>query len=179
MIWRPFKTALELREAERRWLCALLSAAATCMSVEARASENYPAIVDRQLGVECPRPIARCRICHDSAAGGEGTANQLFALTLKMDYGLSGGKAGRELAAALQMLPDELDTDGDGTPDKEELMTCMNPSGPELSEGPGFGCVGQLVPAAPRTGVSGSLAGLSVGLSWLLMRSAARRRRAR
>jgi len=157
----------------------LLSAAAACLQLEARASENYPAILDRQLGVECPRPIARCRICHDSAAGGEGTANQLFALTLKMDYGLSGGKAGRELAMALQMLPAELDTDGDGAPDKEELMSCMNPSGPELSEGPGFGCVGQLAPASPHTSLSGSLAVLSLGLSWVLMRSAARRRQAR
>jgi len=178
-MWRPSMSDLELTRMRRRWLCALLSAAAACLQTGARASENYPAILDRQLGVECPRPIARCRICHDSAAGGEGTANQLFAMTLKMDYGLSGGKAGRELAMALQKLPAELDTDDDGTPDKEELMSCMNPSGPELSEGPGFGCVGQLAPASPHTSLSASLAVLSLGLSWVLMRSAGRRRQAR
>ncbi|HKO89549.1 MAG TPA: hypothetical protein VJU61_00260 [Polyangiaceae bacterium] len=177
-MWQPLSNDLELAPMQRRCLSALLTLAALSLPLAARASENYPAIVDRQLGVECPRPIARCRICHDSAAGGEGTANQLFAMTLKMDYGLSGGKAGRELAMALQQLPAEQDTDADGAPDKEELMACMNPSGPELSEGPGFGCVGQLAPAAPHT-LSGSLAGWSLGLSWLLMRSAARRRQAR
>lgn len=38
---------------------------------------------------------------------------------------------------------------GDGTPDLEELSACGNPSGPDLSEGPGFGC--SLLPAAPET----------------------------
>jgi hypothetical protein len=106
----------------------------------ALASENYPAIIDRQKGVECPRPLTRCLICHDSAAGGEGSANRPFALALKNDYGLSGGKEGRELAMAIEQLPDDVDTDGDGVPDQEELSLCMNPSGGELSEGPGFGC---------------------------------------
>jgi hypothetical protein len=61
-------------------------------------------------------------------------------LALKNDYGLSGGKAGRELAMAIEQLSDDVDTDADGVPDQEELARCMNPSGGELSEGPGFGC---------------------------------------
>jgi hypothetical protein len=142
----------------------------------AGASENYPAILDRQLGVECPRPLSRCRICHDTAAGGEGTANQPFALALKRDYGLSGGKAGRELALALGRLPEDLDTDADGATDKEELASCMNPSGPELSEGPGFGCAGQLALGTPRTPSLG-IALLSCSIAGMLVRSAAGRRR--
>jgi hypothetical protein len=153
---------------------------AAWLPATARASENYPAILDRQLGVECPRPLSRCRICHDTAAGGEGSANQRFAVALTTSYGLSGGKVGRELAMALQQLPEDLDTDEDGVPDKEELSACMNPSGPELSEGPGYGCVAQLSPAGRQRDASGSLALLSLGLCWLLVRSACagRRRRA-
>ena len=104
-------------------------------------SENYPGIIERHTGVECPRPLTRCLICHDTAAGGEETANQVFADTLRA-LGLSGGKAPRELAAALEDLPDDQDSDGDGTPDQEEIAACMNPSGGELSEGPGYGCNG-------------------------------------
>jgi hypothetical protein len=126
----------------------------------AKASPNYPAIIDQQLGVSCPRPLTRCLICHVTAAGGEGTAKQPFAMTLKNDYGLSGGKAGRELVKALEALPDDLDTDGDGTPDLEELKNCGNPSGPDLSEGPGYGCTLQPAPAE-REGVDGLFAVLA------------------
>lgn len=125
-----------------RWAAALaLGAVVPCgLAPSAAGSENYPAILDRQKGVDCPRPLTRCLICHDSAAGGEGSANRPFARALVEEYGLSGGKAGRELAMAIERLPDDVDTDGDGTPDQEELGLCMNPSGGELSEGPGFGC---------------------------------------
>lgn len=114
------------------------------VSSDAVGSENYPGIVDRHAGVECPRPLSRCLICHDTAAGGEATANQPFAVALMESYGLSGGKAGRELAAALELLPEDVDTDADGTPDQVELARCGNPSGEELGEGPGYGCNGSL-----------------------------------
>lgn len=125
-----------------RWAAAIALAGVIPYGLgrPASASPNYPAILDRQEGVDCPRPLTRCLICHDTAAGGEGTANRPFARALVEDYGLSGGKAGRELAMAIERLPDDVDTDGDGTPDQEELALCMNPSGGELSEGPGFGC---------------------------------------
>lgn len=104
-------------------------------------SENYPGIIERHTGVECPRPLTRCLICHDTAAGGEETANEVFADTLR-DLGLSGGKAPRELASALEDLPADQDSDGDGVSDQEEIAACNNPSGGELSEGPGYGCNG-------------------------------------
>lgn len=163
-----------MRRILHSWFGLGLALAALAPARTVAASENYPAIVDRQLGAECPRPLSRCRICHDTAAGGEGTANQQFALALKRDYGLSGGKAGRELALALGRIPDELDTDGDGATDKEELAICMNPSGPELGEGPGFGCAGQLALDTRRTPSPG-LALSSCAIAWALVR--ARRRR--
>lgn len=149
---------------------ALCWAAATStvlsLASELRASENYPGIVDRHAGVECPRPLTRCLICHDTAAGGEETANQPFAVSLVETYGLPGGESGRELARALQALPDDVDTDGDGMPDQAELSACMNPSGEELSEGPGFGCVASIGSTHPVTGGAlGAAMGLVVVLA--------------
>ncbi len=142
---------------------ALLWAALGCAAVTvsangATASETYPDTLDRHTGVSCPRPLTRCLICHDTAAGGEETANRPFALALVNEYGLSGGKSPRELAMALQALPADVDTDEDGTPDQEEIASCMNPSGEELSEGPGYGC--NVGPRAPAVGGLGWCAAL-------------------
>jgi hypothetical protein len=120
------------------WL-ALLVSARLCFAPDALASPNYPGILDSYSGVECPRPLTRCLICHVTAAAGEGTAKQPFAQMLIDTYDLK-GKSGRALAAALDELPADRDTDGDGAPDLEELAECHNPSGEELSQGPGFGC---------------------------------------
>ena len=111
----------------------------------ALASPNYPDTIDEVKGTHCPRPTTRCLICHLTAAGGEGTAKRPFAITLQ-DYGLTKGKSARQLTAALEALPDDVDSDGDGAPDQAELAACMNPSGEELSDGPGFGCGAQLSP---------------------------------
>ena len=131
----------------------------------AQASPNYPDIIDMQLGTDCASPT-RCLICHISAAGGEGTAKKPFAVTLQ-SYGLSKGKSGRQLTMALMGLPDDVDSDGDGTTDKEEMLTCRNPSGAEISEGPGFGCGAELV--APPSGTDGPLLLISLGASASLL----------
>jgi len=72
-----------------------------------------------------------------------------------------GGKAGRELAGALEMLPADVDTDGDGAPDQAELALCGNPSGEELGEGPGYGCNASLSTATAR---KSWLSGAAIGV---------------
>jgi hypothetical protein len=162
-----------------RWSAALALGAVVPYGLarSASGSENYPAILDRQKGVDCPRPLTRCLICHDTAAGGEGSANRPFARALVEEYGLSGGKAGRELAMAIERLPDDVDTDSDGTTDQEELALCMNPSGGELSEGPGFGCSLRAPPGPSGRRVLGLAAWLLA--PWLLMPALAVLRRRR
>lgn len=152
-------------------------AALSALSARAFASPNYPETLDKQLGVECPRPLTRCLICHVTAAGGEGTAKKPFAQLLINDYGLK-GKAARTLAAALEALPADQDTDGDGTPDLDELMACGNPSGPDLSEGPGFGCSLRPQPGPTETpGERGTPdRAAQIGLSLLLALGLVRRR---
>ncbi len=138
---------------------------------QAAASENYPSIIDLQKGTECPRPLTRCLICHDTAAGGEETANRPFAVTLR-EYGLTEGKAGRKLDAALDALPEDVDSDQDGASDQTELAICMNPSGEELSEGPGFGCSVQRGRASRGSDAALSACALGLAVAWLLARAA-------
>jgi hypothetical protein len=138
----PFAVALGV--------CAML-----VRSPLAAASDTYPGVIDRHFAGNCAEQVTRCLICHDTAAGGEETANQPFADTLR-SLGLSGGKSNRDLATALDGLPEDLDTDADGVPDQEELKSCGNPSGEELSEGPGYGCNGaHLARRAPPRGATG------------------------
>jgi hypothetical protein len=86
------------------------------------------------------------------------------------DYGLTEGKAGRELNVALDALPDSVDSDLDGASDQVELSLCMNPSGEELSEGPGFGCGAQLSPGAGAPGTRLGWFWCALGLVLVLKR---------
>lgn len=164
-----------MRARQGAWagLAAVLWVGGACFAYcqPAAASDNYPAIMDRQLGVECPRPLTRCLVCHTTASGGEGTAIQPFAETLRL-YGAREGRAGRELALALAALPAEVDTDADGSPDQEELARCGNPSGAELGVGPGFGCGGASIAGLPKSG-TGRAAGAAC---WGLLLAAVWRR---
>jgi hypothetical protein len=111
-------------------------------------------------------------ICHTTARGGEGTAEQAFALQLG-DLGLNRGNDSGTLRNALNQLSETTDSDGDGTPDKTELRACGNPSGDALGAGPEYGCDGaQLVPV---TGQPPAWALLAVSMAVLLVRGARRK----
>lgn len=125
-----------------RWVLptALLAGAVPSAAL---ATPEYPGVIDGalQLPEPCPRPLSRCLICHTTARGGQRTAEQLFAITLR-DYGFTRGNEGVALQNALAMLPEDTDSDGDGDFDKDELRACGNPSGEELGIGPEYGCDG-------------------------------------
>ncbi len=158
---------------------ALLMLGSWSWSEPALATPEYPSVIDATLSVgavtvRCPNPRSRCLICHTTSRGGEGTAEQAFALQLG-DLGLNRGNDANALRSALSRLNEMVDSDGDGTPDKEELRTCGNPSGDALGAGPEYGCDGaQLVPAATKP--SGPLALLAAGVATLLVRLRRRRR---
>lgn len=161
-----------------RLACAAL--AGWTWSAPAGATPEYPSVIDATLTmgapmpVRCPNPQSRCLICHTTARGGEGTAEQAFALQLG-DFGLNRGGDSGSLRAALNLLSETADSDGDGTPDKEELRACGNPSGDSLGGAPEYGCDGaQLVPAGARP--SGGLGLLAIAVTTLLVRVGRRRR---
>ena len=105
----------------------------------AGATPEYPLVIDNVLEVTCPRPNSRCLICHTTARGGQRTAEQSFVRELD---GLTRGKDPGALSEALRELDEDVDSDGDGVGDKEELRGCGNPSGEELGFGPEYGCDG-------------------------------------
>jgi hypothetical protein len=148
----------------RRWAGALLVALLVpCAGRDALATPEYPAVIDATFGTDCPQ-LSRCLICHTSAKGGQSTAVQPFAQTLR-PYGLARGHDGGALQAALTALPATTDSDGDMKPDKDELMVCGNPSGDDLGDGPEYGCDGaHLVARLPDDAPLGIIALLAAGL---------------
>jgi hypothetical protein len=144
----------------------------------ALATPEYPLVLDAAVStpamtVRCAEPRSRCLICHTTSRGGEGTAEQVFALRLR-DFDFNRGNDASTLRTAIGRLSETEDSDGDGTPDKEELRECGNPSGDSLGAGPEYGCDGaQLVPV---TGPSPGLALLAAGVATLLVRLGRRKR---
>jgi hypothetical protein len=148
----------------RRWAAALVTAVLVpCAARDALATPEYPLVIDATFGTDCPQ-LSRCLICHTSAKGGQSTAVQPFAQTLRR-YGLARGHDGGALQAALAALPAMTDSDADGTPDKDELMACGNPSGDDLGDGPEYGCDGaHLAARLPEDAPLGVIALLVAGL---------------
>ena len=142
----------------------------------AHATPEYPGVIDATLGVSCGEPASRCLICHTTARGGQGTAEQPFVRHLRT-LGLTHGHDPSALRNAINALDENWDSDGDMEPDKQELRDCGNPSGNDLGAGPEYGCDGaQLVPSSPsRDGRSPALGALALGLAALLVHCARRR----
>jgi hypothetical protein len=150
--------------------------AASAWLTSAHATPDYPLVIDAVLGTSCPQPLSRCLICHVTARGGQGTAEQLFAKRLRgSPYNLKGNDPNALKAALDQLfaLPVAPDSDKDGESDEEELLRCGNPSGADFGEGPEYGCDGAHL--APRAKPEGALGALALALSGLLVHSARRR----
>ena len=84
-----------MRPWARRFLSAAFAAAAIVGAGDARATPEYPLVLDTVFGTECPQ-LTRCLICHTTARGGQSTARQPFATTLRR-YGLARSEDGHEL----------------------------------------------------------------------------------
>jgi hypothetical protein len=150
--------------------------AASAWLTSAHATPDYPLVIDAKLGTSCPQPLQRCLICHVTARGGQGTAQQPFAKKLRgSPYNLEANDP-RGLSAALDQLfslPVPSDSDDDGESDKDELLRCGNPSGEDLGEGPEYGCDGAHL--APHAEPDGALGVLALGVTGLLVHVARRR----
>jgi hypothetical protein len=157
-------------------LSILLALASASWPGLARATPEYPSVIDATLGVSCGPPAARCLICHTTARGGQGTAEQVFVRHLK-SLNFNHGHDPASLRNALNLLDEQYDSDKDNVPDKEELRECGNPSGDDLGSGPTYGCDGaQLVPPpAAAAGQSPALVVWALGLAALLVHLGRRR----
>jgi uncharacterized protein (TIGR03382 family) len=140
----------------------------------ADASSSFPPAIQSHLGA--PTPIPACIVCHDTASGGSGTANRVFALSTKKNGLLSAdvnslNKSLDALAAA------KTDSDSDGMSDIDELKAGRDPSVPECDGGSQCGSVSKIVYGCSSTSDAPTTAGAA--MLALVALALVRRRRAR
>ena len=129
------------------------------------ALSGFPAIVRDDAGMSC---LPSCMLCHDSNAGGAGTATQAFVASLEAEGFLASDDAPLTAAlAAVQAGAGTYDVDGGGVNDVDELVAGSNPN----PDGIDF-CTVDGPPEIQRGcfagGDSGTVAlGLGVGLATL------------
>lgn len=129
-----------------RTLISVVSLALLLVPGVAAASSVYPGDIKSDLSLSYTPP---CTICHQTNQGGSGTATQAFAVAMKAN-GLTGGANASALSTALTALETAgTDSDGDGTPDIEQLKAGMDPNTGATIDGssssgstsvPAYGC---------------------------------------
>jgi hypothetical protein len=161
----------------RSLLTAVLALALFAGSPRAAfASQNFPDEVKKQWRL--PGAAPDCIVCHQSEAGGEGTATKPFARSLQRD-GLIEDDLGSLDQALATDKAQNTDSDGDGIPDFDELQMGLDPN-----DGPG--AFGELpVPetgctlGTPKRGQHGGVATWLFSLAAALLIVRTRRRDAR
>jgi hypothetical protein len=115
--------------------CVLLSSAATAFAPWARATPNFPSVIADALQLASPPP---CVTCHETNAGGLGTAIRPFAIFLQTRGLRPYDEA--SLRAALQAAEAEHhDSNGDGIDDVTALRRGLDPSA-GAGDQPRYGC---------------------------------------
>jgi hypothetical protein len=149
----------------------------------AQASETYPAAVQDALGLAC---APACVLCHTRPEGGIGQINGFGEKVRDSGVGIRNPDG---VAAALECIENGVenpsegpcqhpagevrDSDGDGTPDIEELRNAEDPSSTEGGSfcGPSYGCGAHIAPKKQLDGVASASALLMAGaLLWSLRR---------
>lgn len=121
------------------------------------ARPEYAEGIQKQLDLDCTPP---CWLCHATANGGD-TPNKPFALSM-----VRAGLTAKGPEAAIQAILDakgtamDVDSDGDGKNDAQELKDQTNPNihpdnGDEtLSCGPAYGCGARVAPSSKVDGTA-------------------------
>jgi len=141
------------------------------LATGARASEEFPLVVQNELGV---KKAPDCTLCHQTELGGENTATQPFGRTMQKFGAVK--KNDDSLKAALDRDDSEgTDSDGDCIPDTDELRAGTNPNVADVGDG-GQHCEAPALPPTLQTGCSVSsrsrntyAAAVIAGASWLIL----------
>lgn len=140
----------------------------------AHALSSFPGMVSDHLAMPC---VPSCLLCHETPAGGSGTATQDFVLNLEAE-GFDYTDAATLAAAVDAVQAGAYDADADGVNDVDELLVGGNPNPggvdfcavdgpPEVTRG----CFGNR-----GSGDSGGAYAVGVGLAVWAMRARRARR---
>jgi hypothetical protein len=149
----------------------------TTVSPHAVAVKRFPSLIFNHLHssyVVAPYEPP-CSLCHLRGSTGAGTADTPFALSMKA-RGLSASDNSSVDTALDAMVRDKVDSDGDGTPDIQEIENDTDPNTPanvSLSGdvGPNAGCGG-----GQKSNSGGSAPAAGVGLVLAVLLGAFRRK---
>lgn len=132
----------------------------------ARATQGFPDEIHAHLALSY---TPACTICHQTPAGGNGTATQPFAVSMKA-RGLVPNDNGSLDTALDALAAEKRDSDGDGVPDIDELKAGTDPNAAGGGEGgasapaevPEYGCAA--APMRARGTGAGWLAAAMIAL---------------
>jgi len=149
----------------QRFTVALIGLASFGWSALAHAKDEFPGQIQRNLSLTYEPP---CSVCHSKGNVGSATPITPFALSLR-SRGLSGDN--NSVSTSLTKLKaDNVDSDGDGVTDIDELTAGSDPNSSANSsingdQEAGYGCGGKAPTGHSGPGVAGVLA-----LGWFLLR---------
>ena len=154
-----------MNKARQRLTFGLVALGCLGWATQARAKEEFPAVIAGDLSLPYQVP---CSICHIKGNTGSATPITPFALSMR-SRGLT-GETGTLATALSKLESDSVDSDGDGTSDVAELRAGTDPNSSANASiidepAPGYGCGG----TAPQ-GRSAPGAAAALTLGWLLLR---------
>ncbi len=137
----------------------------------AQAREQFPRVIARELNA---RQDPACSVCHLGAKTSGATVFTAFAWTMRA-HGMSGSPSTLQSAIA-RVKADNVDSDGDGVPDCQEIVAGTDPNAPGTAtdiQDPQLGCqLGGGPPGRPAA------AGSAILLVWFVRRRRSSRGRA-
>lgn len=110
---------LRMRRSQPLIVCLSLLVGGSALAVS-----SYPSVLRQESGAA---RSPRCIVCHQTNSGGSGTSTQPFSIALQ-DRGMTGSGTDSVRSAFAQLKQDEVDTDGDGTLDADEITQARDPN---------------------------------------------------
>ena len=113
------------------FVAALTCAGLVALPRTAHATPGFPGEIQSHLGLAA-QPPSSCSLCHTNSAGGKGTVNTPFGVSVRGHGAVQNDNAALD-SALDAMAKDGTDSDGDKVPDITELRNGTNPNANDVT----------------------------------------------